>query len=111
MDDASADTGGGDDSAAEAGGDDGSADTGGGDGGGTDAVADAGADAGGGDDGGGDAGASTCAHPICTVGTQLVSSCDPCAAQVCTQDNFCCSSSWDKTCVGEVTSICGQTCP
>jgi hypothetical protein len=113
--DASADTGGGgDDAASEASGDDGAADAGVGNDA-ADAALEGGADAGAGSDAGSDAaqdaGASSCAHPICTVGTQLVATCDPCAAQVCAQDNFCCSSSWDQTCVGEVTSICGQTCP
>jgi hypothetical protein len=60
----------------------------------------------------GDAGGGgTCTHAICTTGSVLTSSCDPCAAQVCAQDSFCCATKWDATCVSEVGSICGQTCP
>jgi hypothetical protein len=50
-------------------------------------------------------------HPICNAGSKLGASCDPCAAQVCAQDPYCCSTLWDNQCVGEVGSICGQTCP
>ena len=52
----------------------------------------------------------TCAHPICAQGTKLTSSCDTCAAQICAQDSYCCNTKWDAQCVGEVGSICGQTC-
>jgi hypothetical protein len=62
--------------------------------------------------GGGDAGTgSSCAHPICSTGTHLTSSCDTCAAQVCAADSYCCTTQWDSVCVGEVSSVCGQTCP
>lgn len=54
---------------------------------------------------------NTCSHSICTSGIALVSSCDSCAAQVCAADSFCCNSSWDSICVGEVSSVCHQTCP
>jgi len=57
-----------------------------------------------------DGGASTCSHPICSAGTALTSGCDPCVTQLCAQDAYCCASEWDATCVGEVGSICGQTC-
>jgi subtilisin-like proprotein convertase family protein len=53
----------------------------------------------------------TCAHGICTTGAKLTSGCDPCVTQICAADSFCCASSWDSICVGEVSSICGQTCP
>jgi len=53
----------------------------------------------------------TCAHAICTSGANLTSGCDPCVTQICASDSFCCASSWDATCVGEVTSICSQSCP
>src|SRR5262249_28620560 len=52
-----------------------------------------------------------CAHSLCTTGTRLTSGCDPCVTQICAADSFCCRSSWDSICVGEVSSICGQTCP
>jgi hypothetical protein len=54
---------------------------------------------------------TTCAHAICTSGTKLVSSCDPCATKVCAADSYCCSTAWDGQCVSEVTSICGKSCP
>ncbi len=65
---------------------------------------------GGGSDGGTPPPPSTCSHDKCTSGGKLVSSCDSCVSQVCAQDSFCCSNSWDSICVGEVGSICGQTC-
>jgi lysozyme len=55
-------------------------------------------------------GSSSCAHAICQQGSSLDASCDPCATQVCGQDPYCCSVLWDSICVGEVTSICGQSC-
>lgn len=56
-------------------------------------------------------GASTCAHAVCSAGTKLTSSCDPCVQTICAQDSYCCNTKWDAQCVGEVASICGQnTC-
>jgi len=55
-------------------------------------------------------GGGGCAHSICTTGAKLTSGCDPCATQICAADSFCCSSSWDSVCVGEVSSVCHQTC-
>jgi hypothetical protein len=49
-------------------------------------------------------------HALCTAGTKLAAACDPCVAQVCQADPYCCSTSWDATCVGEVASVCGQSC-
>ena len=80
-------------------------------GGGGDAGTDTGTDTGsdtGTDSGGGDAG--SCAHPICSTGTKLTSSCDPCATKICGQDSYCCNTAWDSICVSEVKSICGQSC-
>ncbi|KAJ3308009.1 hypothetical protein HDU76_004189, partial [Blyttiomyces sp. JEL0837] len=54
--------------------------------------------------------AVTCAHPICSTGVKLTSSCDPCAAQIIAQDSYCGSTQWDSQCVSEVGSICGITC-
>ena len=51
-----------------------------------------------------------CAHGICAAGIALDATCDPCAALVCASDSWCCTNAWDATCVGEVTSICGQSC-
>ena len=53
----------------------------------------------------------SCSHAICASGTKLVSSCDPCATKICAADSYCCNTKWDSQCVGEVGSICGQTCP
>ena len=55
-------------------------------------------------------GGTTCTHPICATGAKLTGSCDPCAAQICAADSFCCNNSWDATCVGEVASVCHQSC-
>ncbi|TPX47668.1 hypothetical protein CcCBS67573_g10236 [Chytriomyces confervae] len=55
-------------------------------------------------------GASTCAHSICTSGGKLSSTCDSCVAKICAADSYCCNTSWDSICVGEVASICNQTC-
>jgi hypothetical protein len=54
--------------------------------------------------------AGGCSHPICTTGAALVGGCDPCANNVCASDPYCCSTEWDSICVGEVGSICGETC-
>ena len=56
-------------------------------------------------------GPSTCAHAICATGGALVASCNACATTLCGQDPYCCGVTWDATCVGEVASICGQSCP
>jgi hypothetical protein len=66
---------------------------------------------GGGGGGGGGSGGGSCAHAICTSGTRLQSSCDPCVTQICAMDAYCCNTRWDSSCVGEVSSICGQSCP
>lgn len=58
----------------------------------------------------GDTDGGTCAHAICATGGGLQATCDPCATQLCAQDPYCCSTSWDATCVGEVASICGNSC-
>jgi hypothetical protein len=63
----------------------------------------------GGAEGGADAGV-TCAHPLCATGDALAASCDACATQLCAADPYCCGVTWDATCVGEVTSICGKSC-
>jgi hypothetical protein len=55
-------------------------------------------------------GSTTCSHPICSTGNPLTSGCDPCATQICSQDAYCCRQAWDNICVGEVATICGQTC-
>jgi hypothetical protein len=52
----------------------------------------------------------TCAHAICSTGAALKSTCSSCTEQVCSSDSYCCDTKWDSECVGEVTSICGDTC-
>ena len=59
----------------------------------------------------GDCGACPCAHATCTVGVPLDESCDPCVAQICAVDSFCCEHQWDSICVSEVASVCGTPCP
>jgi hypothetical protein len=54
---------------------------------------------------------SSCAHPICSTGGKLTASCDACATKICAKDSYCCSTSWNSICVGEVSSVCGQSCP
>ena len=51
-----------------------------------------------------------CAHSICLTGGALAASCDPCATKICATDSFCCTSSWDSQCTGEVDSICNESC-
>jgi pseudolysin/vibriolysin len=66
---------------------------------------------GGGGSGGSGGGGNTCAHAICSTGAKLTSGCDPCVTSICARDGYCCSTQWDSICVGEVKSICGETCP
>jgi hypothetical protein len=61
-------------------------------------------------DGSGQCVASSCSHPICSSGVRLTSTCDPCASQICAADPYCCTTKWDSICVGEVASVCGQSC-
>jgi S-layer family protein len=55
--------------------------------------------------------APACAHSKCTIGVALNADCDACVGQICAGDPFCCNNTWDSTCVGEVSSVCHQTCP
>lgn len=50
---------------------------------------------------------SSCLHDPCSVGAQLVPTCDACVAEVCAVDNFCCSSGWDANCVTIAGEFCG----
>jgi Subtilase family len=78
---------------------------------GTGQTCSAGVCAGGGSGGGsGSGGGDTCTHQICSTGAKLVDGCDTCAAEVCATDSYCCNTAWDSVCVGEVTSVCGQSC-
>lgn len=51
-----------------------------------------------------------CGHFACQQGAPMAASCDPCVAAICAQNPSCCSSSWNATCVQQVTSICRLTC-
>jgi Subtilase family len=53
----------------------------------------------------------TCSHLLCNTGVALTSGCNTCATSICAADSFCCSTSWDSICVGEVSSVCHLTCP
>ncbi len=57
---------------------------------------------------------SGCGHNLCATGAALANNCDAatsnCVATICANDPFCCSTSWDAQCVGEVTSFCGIPC-
>jgi hypothetical protein len=60
--------------------------------------------------------AGTCGHSLCSTGVKLTSGCDvppassSCVASICAVDPYCCSTSWDGLCVGEVASVCGKNC-
>lgn len=58
----------------------------------------------------GDVEHSICAHELCSEGVELDPACDSCALQVCDADPYCCETAWDHICVGEVASVCGQSC-
>lgn len=51
-----------------------------------------------------------CSHSLCTQGTPLESSCDPCVTAVCTTDPYCCSGTWDQRCIDEAETTCGIAC-
>jgi hypothetical protein len=37
--------------------------------------------------------------------------CSACASAVCSNDPFCCNSTWDGFCVSEVNLYCAFSCP
>jgi subtilase family serine protease len=53
---------------------------------------------------------NTCTHALCSSGAHLKSGCDPCATSICQADPYCCRTAWDSICIGEVGSICGESC-
>ncbi len=57
---------------------------------------------------GGAGGAFTCgcAHTYCTAGAALTNNCDPCVKKICEVDSYCCTTSWDGTCVNEANTVC-----
>jgi hypothetical protein len=56
-------------------------------------------------------GSGTCDHDESTQGTPLDPACNACAAKLCPVDSYCCSTSWDATCVSEVATYCPPPCP
>lgn len=56
-------------------------------------------------------GQGTCTHNACDEGNPLVAGCDPCVASICAADPYCCNTWWDSICVGEVSTVCGASCP
>jgi hypothetical protein len=55
-------------------------------------------------------GDDACAHPECSTGAFLSSTCSSCATSVCSHDAYCCNTMWDGICVSEVPSYCPDTC-
>jgi plastocyanin len=51
---------------------------------------------------------TACSHDLCSLGTPLDSACDPCVAQVCGVDPFCCTNAWDQLCIRRVATECGS---
>jgi hypothetical protein len=53
----------------------------------------------------------TCAHDRCSAGATLTAGCDQqCVTDICAVDPYCCATAWDSLCVGEVNSVCPQSC-
>lgn len=50
-------------------------------------------------------GGGTCSHDKCSTGTALTSSCNTVVSAVCASDAYCCTTSWDSTCVAEARTI------
>lgn len=51
-----------------------------------------------------------CGHNLCASGARLEATCDPCVAEVCSADAFCCATSWDAQCANEAATVCPKTC-
>jgi hypothetical protein len=58
--------------------------------------------------GNGGSGGGSCVHDTCTAGVALTASCDPCVAQVCASDAYCCTTKWNSRCVTEANAACGS---
>ncbi|HEX9105257.1 MAG TPA: hypothetical protein VF997_23765, partial [Polyangia bacterium] len=55
---------------------------------------------------------STCAHDECSSGAKLTKGCSACVTAVCNKDPYCCSTTWDSFCIGDVNTYCTtKTCP
>ncbi|WP_437908187.1 hypothetical protein WME95_10035 [Sorangium sp. So ce327] len=55
-------------------------------------------------------GGAACSHAPCEIGAPLAADCGGGAAELCRFDPFCCTTSWDEICVGEVPRLCGLVC-
>jgi hypothetical protein len=53
---------------------------------------------------------TVCSHSLCSQGTPLETSCDPCAGSVCAADPYCCNNTWDQRCIDEAQTTCGLSC-
>jgi hypothetical protein len=53
---------------------------------------------------------TVCTHSLCSQGTPLETTCDPCAGAVCAADPYCCNNTWDQRCIDESQTTCGLTC-
>jgi hypothetical protein len=51
-----------------------------------------------------------CSHSLCMSGAKLDPACDPCAAKICSSDDYCCNVRWSSVCVSEIASTCGNLC-
>jgi trypsin len=51
-----------------------------------------------------------CGHDLCTAGGRLEATCDPCVAEVCDGDSYCCFGAWDAQCAGEAEAVCPSAC-
>jgi len=54
--------------------------------------------------------AQVCEHDMCLEGAPLSDIpgvCDPCVADICAADSYCCTSAWDNICVEMVATVCG----
>jgi len=49
-------------------------------------------------------------HDECDTGAAMGDECGSCAGDVCAEDSYCCSTSWDATCVAEAVDSCGISC-
>ncbi|MBZ0238731.1 MAG: hypothetical protein K8M05_40855, partial [Deltaproteobacteria bacterium] len=47
---------------------------------------------------------------VCQPGAPLDPTCDPCVAQVCAIDDFCCAVEWDQQCAMGAEQVCGAPC-
>ncbi len=51
-----------------------------------------------------------CTHDPCVAGGALAGECDPCVAEICGMDPYCCTTSWDFGCTAKVETVCGGSC-